>query len=406
MLHIGEKGGGLDSDNLIGHKSKWYRTDEIVNLKYPQNVGEDFNTTLNYNSHESSEYAKMRINDKREGFGIKEEAYEPFMFFEFLEVMSEDKFKDLKTKNKAIFARHEKKAGEIIDTIDNHNEDDSEESKVFLAYQMREFGELSENEDFIEAVATDTSIFDKAKRLYNGSIALYMPTDIAINDTMIYNENSRTIAGTLEGMFGPEKADWKNQTTMTSTAFLGGVGGIGGWISETLGKNAKFLEKAPKIAAKLGAIGKGFGVIGGAAAAQVIGPEMQRHTGRLMNPHEYMAYQSTGMRNFTFNWTFLPDNSDESDQAALIIKQFRKAAHATRDDYLRITVPDQVIVTFHGAGEHMIQLPPVVIESVGVTYNPNMASYFKHKNAPVEIALTVTLKEIVPLYSDDVEDGF
>ena len=133
---------------------------------------------------------------------------------------------------------------------------------------------------------------------------------------------------------------------------------------------------------------------------------MQRHTGRLMNPHEYMSYQATTMRNFTFNWTFLPDNPDESKQAAKIIKLFRKSAHATREDYLRITVPDQVVVSFHGAGEHMIQLPPVVIESVGVTYNPNIASFFKHNNAPVEIALTVTLKEIVPLYRDDVEEGF
>jgi hypothetical protein len=54
----------------------------------------------------------------------------------------------------------------------------------------------------------------------------------------------------------------------------------------------------------------------------------------------------------------------------------------------------------------MIQLPPCVIESVNVSYNPNNTSFFKENNAPVEIALAVTLKEMVPLYSADVEAGY
>jgi hypothetical protein len=74
-----------------------------------------------------------------------------------------------------------------------------------------------------------------------------------------------------------------------------------------------------------------------------------------------------------------------------------------------ITVPDHVIVSFHGAGAertNMIQLPPCVIESVGVTYNPNTSSFFYENNAPVEIGLTVTLKEMAPIYSADVEAGY
>ena len=54
----------------------------------------------------------------------------------------------------------------------------------------------------------------------------------------------------------------------------------------------------------------------------------------------------------------------------------------------------------------MIQLPPCFIESVNVTYNPNNSSFFKRNNAPVEIGFSLTLKEIVQIYSDDVEGGF
>ena len=54
----------------------------------------------------------------------------------------------------------------------------------------------------------------------------------------------------------------------------------------------------------------------------------------------------------------------------------------------------------------MIQLPPCFIESVNVTYNPNNTSFFKRNNAPVEIGLSVGLKEIVPIYAADVERGY
>ena len=54
----------------------------------------------------------------------------------------------------------------------------------------------------------------------------------------------------------------------------------------------------------------------------------------------------------------------------------------------------------------MIQLPPCFIETVNVTYNPNNSSFFKRNNAPVEIGLGVTLKEIVPIYAADVEGGY
>jgi len=137
----------------------------------------------------------------------------------------------------------------------------------------------------------------------------------------------------------------------------------------------------------------------------IIATEMQRSTGQMLNPNEFISYQSTGLRNFTFNYVLLPDSESESNQITGLIKLFRKAAHATKNNQITITVPDQVVVSFHGARD-MIQLPPCVIESVNVTYNPNVSSFFKQNNSPVEVGLSITLKELVPLYADDVEGGF
>jgi hypothetical protein len=43
---------------------------------------------------------------------------------------------------------------------------------------------------------------------------------------------------------------------------------------------------------------------------------------------------------------------------------------------------------------------------VNVSYNPNNTSFFMHGNNPVEVGLSITLKEIVPIYKHDVEAGF
>ena len=58
--------------------------------------------------------------------------------------------------------------------------------------------------------------------------------------------------------------------------------------------------------------------------------EMQRATGKVLNPNELLRYQNTALRTFSFSWTILPDSENESKQAAGLIKFFRKSAHAKK----------------------------------------------------------------------------
>ena len=245
--------------------------------------------------------------------------------------------------------------------------------------------------------------FTAALRQYAGSIALYMPTDIQINDQIVYNEATRKVAGILEGGVADLSGESAG-TVATSQASMTALGTGVGALSEKY--IPKLLGKAfPKATEFIADKGKVLGGFLGAAGASIVSDEYQRSTGKATNPHDYMAYQSTGLRSFTFTFTFLPDSKDESDEVTKIIKHFRIAAHAKRNDSLTLTVPDHVVTSFHGAGD-MIQMPPTVIEAVNVTYNPNNTSFFKDGNNPVEVAMSITLKEIVPLYRHDIEGGF
>ena len=356
----------------------WSKGLGIEHWKYPETVGRDTNMdNINFNSHSTSEYATQRMD------AISSTTSEPFIMFEFMKVEAELQksnsiYKTLRSvavdaidNRDAHLATIGKKVGDLV-SASPHNDVKGDAMKF-----GREVTKTSA--DFIKALTT------AAAREYVGSICLYMPTDIVIGDTMVYNEDTRQFAAGVNELLtsGPDSNAFDNKAVNASKQAI------------TAGAFA-----AGKFA------GKGvLSALAGYGLGDIVSAEMQRSTGSLLNPNEFIAYSATGLRSFTFNWVILPDSEDESIHAAGLIKFFRKSAHAKRNDQITITVPDHVVTSFHGAKD-MIQLPPCVIESVSVTYNPNVSSFFKQNNSPVEIGLSVTLKEMVPLYSDDVKAGY
>ena len=376
-------------------------TGETQHWKYPETVGNDtIYDDINFNSDETSEYAVARMSH------ISTATHEPFMLFEFMKVDNDDYGtgtanaitgfgSDVATTFKNAIGKGE------TDIVGNHNNANS------IAVD-EDTSLMDKAEDTFEKIKSwAKSIGNLVKRKYTGSIALYMPTDIQINDQMVYNEDSRKMGALAETLFSGNYEDAFNPTTLTSTAALTAIGFVGG---KAAGFGKTVAGKLPLIGGLskklLGSGGSGvMSALAGAGLAQVVSTEIQRGSGKIANPNEILMYQSTAMRTFSFSWTILPDSLDESKQAAGLIKMFRMSAHARKDNLMIVTVPDHVIVSFHGAKD-MIQLPPCVIESVNVTYNPNSSSFFKENNAPVEIGLVISLKEMAPIYAGDVDKGY
>lgn len=348
--------------------------------RYPQKVGNDtVADNINFNSHTTSEYAKLRMDV------ISEVTHEPFMLFEFMKITTptEEKVEQLRdaTQN-------------IIDEANARNELKTELNDLFLDTTA---GLNSRASDINESIETSSRFISEkfnafldlakpAKRHYTGSIALYMPTDIQVNDSLVYTDDTRRTGALVESL---RNGDGIGEADVNQLANNASITGAISALGATLG------GKSGALVAALA----GYGI------GDIVTQELQRSLGRKGNPNEFAAYENTTLRTFTFNWTLLPDNEYESNQIAGLIKFFRKSAHATKGGPLKITVPDECIVSFHGAKD-MIQIPPCFIESVNVTYNPNVSSFFRRNNSPVEVGLGVTLKEIVPIYSDDVERGY
>ena len=378
-----------------GNVGARHKFESSEHWKYPETIGSDTSVDdITFNSHATSQYAIKRMSN------ISEATHEPFMMFEFMKVDNENYGKDIAGGINATIdyaATSELPSGQRV--IEQSGElmtggYNAAKNGIVRTYDWFT-GEANNAQANTKAIkSAGSSIYNQledwakslgtlVKRKYSGSICLYMPTDIQINDQMVYNEDSRKMGAFVETFFD-NKDELFNATTLTSQTALTAAGYLGGMVPGVNGI---------------------FSALAGAGLSQVVGNEIQRGSGKIANPNEILMYQSTAMRTFTFSYTILPDSVNESKQAAGLIKMFRKAAHATKDNKTLITVPDHVIVSFHGAKD-MIQLPPCVIESVGVTYNPNSSSFFKENNAPVEIGLAITLKEMAPIYSGDVEAGY
>ena len=379
-----EEGHGAEA-GLLGHNTMRgnHRFDGFHHYKYPQTVGNDTYTDgVNFNSHTTSEYAIQRMDN------VSQTTREPFMMFEFMKINTPTEERTQAFKEATENIVNEVSANEELKNILSEDflntnvgiteEDEALKEKIKLA---RENVERTQG-----SVQGFMDITKPAQRHYTGSIALYMPTDIQVNDSLVYTEDTRRFGASLEAIRAGE--------------------GIGDVDVNQLINNASITGALAAIGAKLGTKSAALvGALSGYAIGDIVTQELQRTLGRKGNPNEFAAYENTALRSFTFNWTLLPDNEYESKQVAGLIKFFRKSAHATKDGPLKITVPDECIVSFHGAKD-MIQIPPCFIESVNVTYNPNVSSFFRRNNSPVEVGLGITIKEIVPIYSDDVVRGY
>jgi hypothetical protein len=293
---------GNDPDFVEQVTRGFYTSSNPFRLKYPLTVGEDAKTTVNYNTNQSSEFAKSRLEDPN---GIDELSFEPFVMFDFMEVIPDKKQSRIKKMAQTDrFIKNAPNAASGIDLVAASQEDKAANEKLGQTiYAILDTSPKGPNVQTLGEAAEEADeggFLTQAKRQFKGSISMYMPTDIQVNDSFVYNENTRKTMGIIDGVLdGDINASASAGSLSTSAGAMGGVSFSIGKIFEKL--SSKATGTIGKFVGSKGGVAAGFI---GAAGASVIGDEYQRSSGKASNPHDYMAYQSTALRNFTFTFTF------------------------------------------------------------------------------------------------------
>jgi hypothetical protein len=210
-------------------------------------------------------------------------------------------------------------------------------------------------------------------------IALYMPTNYTVNDTLAYTS---------------ARGGWVEGAAQT----FGQVDTLGDLASRALGVG--------------GAIGAAVARSVGQAAVDAITPGsdvsslFNRSRGRVMNPNQFSLFESPQLRSFSFNFKMIPQSEQEANAIPEIIKKFRMASYPDLDangiEFLFPKIFKIKIVN----NDNIIKMPYVACESVGVVYNPSSMSYFRYENTPSEIDLTLSFKELRQLTKQQISEGF
>lgn len=230
--------------------------------------------------------------------------------------------------------------------------------------------------------------------LTSNGVALYLPTGYNVSDLLRYETEATGIIGNIfervqtgNGLQPKDLVDAAEAIAVDkATAIAAAAGGL--------------------IASRAGAAGAAIGAATGAGVVGNIKAEALKSYQKTINPREFMLFKAPSIRQFGFNFTFIPSSAEEARDVPKIIQFFREASYPDLHAHgLQYTFPEAFNIRFSNS-DKIIKVPEVVCTSTNITYNPNSISYFLQDNLPVEISLQLSFQELQPINKDMVKAGY
>ena len=261
----------------------------------------------------------------------------------------------------------------------------------------------SDGNDLYQNPRLPSSGFSQVLRAFNqetattrvsDSVALYLPPNI--EDTYTANYNA-------------------HQTGMLGFLAAAGLGGIKAWREGDMGELAKI------------ATGAGFGFLDYAAkkaalsaaefAAGAEGGEelFNKAFARADNPYMEVLFDKVHLREFSYNFTFVPRNAKEQDEVKRIIQLFRfHMAPELRQDHGRfITLPSEFDIHYMyqakdgeaTENDFYNKIATCVLSECKVNYTPDGVR--SHADgSPVHITMALTFKETETITKEKIDQGY
>jgi len=215
-----------------------------------------------------------------------------------------------------------------------------------------------------------------------GSVVLYMPAGVTVNDNLSYDNADTGIGGMLVNAAGSSAGP--------------------GEFVDKLKDNAKPLVQRA-VSQKLADFSQEKGMVGGAAAQALI------NSGEVVNPHTQMLFKTPALRQFSYTFKMVPRTLAEAQQIIKIVTFFRAAAYPELGngggekvstgqgtiDMSTFKFPDIFKITYLNKGnenKNMIRHVDSYLTAVTVTYNQTSPTFFAN-GMPSEIDLQLTFQE-------------
>ena len=140
-----------------------------------------------------------------------------------------------------------------------------------------------------------------------------------------------------------------------------------------------------------------------------------RSTGQILNSNLELLFQGVTLRTFPFNITFSPRSKPESDRVKKIIRKFKQSMSAKtgRKDYavnggVFLKAPDVFLLRYLSNGKDhpfLNSFKPCALTNMSVNYTGAGTYATYGDGTPVNIKVSLTFKEINPIYAEDYDEG-
>ena len=228
-----------------------------------------------------------------------------------------------------------------------------------------------------------------------GSVVLYMPAGISVNDNLSYDNVDTGLGGMAVNAAG---------SSANTGEFI-----------DKIKNNAKPIAERV-VSQKLADFSQEKGIVGGAAGQALI------NSGEVVNPHTQMLFRSPSLRQFTYSFKMIPRSQAEAREIIKIVQFFRIAAYpevstgnaptgakgTSSLEMATFKFPDIFEITYLTNGKknkNMIQQMHSYLTSVTVTYNTNTPT-FHADGMPAEVDLQLTFQESKALNRKHILEGY
>ena len=133
-----------------------------------------------------------------------------------------------------------------------------------------------------------------------------------------------------------------------------------------------------------------------------------RSSGQILQSNLELLFNSVTLRSFPFVFDFTPRDPKEGDMVRRIIRTIKMATVAKKGNGVFINSPDVFQFEYVSGGEnkhpflHNFKLG--VLENVSIDYTASGTYATYQDGTPVHIRMSLTLKEINPIYMEDYAD--
>jgi hypothetical protein len=228
------------------------------------------------------------------------------------------------------------------------------------------------------------------------SIAIYLPPNVQDNISNTYDGAELGILGmAAAGAVNFVGAMARNDFGAATDALLGSAKGIAFEAAKRMGSAA---------------IGDLAGVDGGAVTGLA-----NKAFGQATNPYMEVLFKGTGLRGFTYNFTFQPRNAKETEDVQKIIKMFRfhmlPELQGANERFLTLPSTFDIHYMFqfddgsHSENSFYTKIATCVLKGCDVDYTPDGVKSFA-SGAPTAITMKLSFMETEMLTKQHVDRGF